>query len=260
MRKQTLTLLSVILLSGLVFDKGVHAADSSSALLPLPIELVLNEQLTPVYDSIDGQQLYSAAPQVVKVDGAESGWDRKLIQNHEAIWFEIKTPDGERWVHLQTPEFREDYYQHILLTNKESFYNDQHPGARSAGSISPQLLRVLYAEDGKYLVQTWLGYRWIHPLPPSLTIYKRMPRTAQACRLNYRRSHRCSIHQTPAAIWQAGLPRSGSHRKSYGTAGTMWILGMAPLGKPESGVSCRLTQRRDDGNVRQNGGCLRTSE
>jgi hypothetical protein len=168
MRKQMLTLLSVILLSGLVFDKGVHAADTSSALLSLPIELVLNEQLTPVYDSIDGQQLYSAAPQVVKVGGAESGWDRKLIQNHEAIWFEIKTADGERWVHLQTPEFREDYYQHILLTDKESIYNDQGPGARSAGSISPQLLRVLYAEDGKYLVQTWLGYRWIHPLHPIL--------------------------------------------------------------------------------------------
>jgi hypothetical protein len=113
MRKQMLTLLSVILLSGLVFDKGVDAADSSSALLSLPIELVLNEQLTPVYDSIDGQHLYSAAPQVVKVDGAESGWDRK---------------------------------------------------------------------------------------------------------------------RTPAANWQAGLPRSGSHRKSYGTAGTMWILGMAPTG------------------------------
>jgi len=168
MRKQTLTLLSVILLSGLVFDKGVHAANSNSALLPLPIELVLNEQLTPVFDSIDGRQLYSAAPQVVKVDRAESGWDRKLIQNHEAVWFEINTADGERWVHLQSPEFREDYYQHILLTHTESFYNDLSPSTRSAGSVSPQLLRVLYADDGNYLIQTWLGYRWMHPLHPIL--------------------------------------------------------------------------------------------
>ncbi|MEC0264770.1 hypothetical protein [Paenibacillus anseongense] len=168
MRKQTLTLLSLILLSGLVLDKGVQAADSNSALLPLPIELVLNEQLTPVYDSIEGQRLYFASPQVVKVDGAEPSWDRKLIQTHEAVWFEIKTTDGDRWVHLQNPEFREDYYQHLLLTGMENFYNDQShsSGARSAGSVSPQLLRVLYADDGNYLIQTWLGYRWMRPQHP----------------------------------------------------------------------------------------------
>ncbi|MCY9662765.1 hypothetical protein P5G65_25645 [Paenibacillus chondroitinus] len=166
MRKQMLTLLSAILLSGMIFNKGVHAADSNSALLPLPIELVLNEQLTPVYDSLEGQQLYSASPQVVKVEGAESGWDRKLIQNNEAVWFKIQTSDGDRWVHLQNPEFREDFYQHILLTEKESFYNDQTPGSRIAGSVSPQLLRVLYGVDGNYLIQTWLGYRWMRPQHP----------------------------------------------------------------------------------------------
>ncbi|WP_240416196.1 hypothetical protein [Paenibacillus periandrae] len=142
------------------------AVDSTSTGMKLPQALNLKDKATPVYDAINGLKLYEAAPQKVQVTGAEDGWDRKLLSTHDEAWFRIQTTDGDRWVHVQSPEMDDTDYQYIALTGSEHLYDQRSGGARSLGTISPQVVRSIYSDQGYYRIQTWMGYKWIHPEQP----------------------------------------------------------------------------------------------
>jgi hypothetical protein len=169
MKKQVLMLLIAVLLllNGVSLITGVEAAAASGSTgMQLPKELNLTDEATPVYDAIDGSRLYDAAPQVVQVAGAEDGWDRKLLNDNEQVWFQIKTSTDPKWVHLQNPDFHEYDYKYVVLTGSESIYDKQSAGVRSLGTISPQAVRVIYADNGYFRIQTWMGYKWIRPKHP----------------------------------------------------------------------------------------------
>ncbi|SFM20653.1 hypothetical protein SAMN03159341_12064 [Paenibacillus sp. 1_12] len=158
--------LLLLLLLGLSLSHEAMAADLESTGMKLPQALSLKDEATPVYDAINGVKLYEAAPQKVQVTGAENGWDQKLLSTHDEAWFQIHSIDGDRWVHVQSPEWDESDYQYIALTGSEHLYDQRFGGGRSLGTISPQVVRSIYSDQGYYRIQTWLGYKWIHPEHP----------------------------------------------------------------------------------------------
>ncbi|NOU92453.1 hypothetical protein GC093_04280 [Paenibacillus sp. LMG 31456] len=143
------------------------AAVSDSTGMRLPEEISLTANSTPIYDEMDGDQLYDAAPQTVQVAGAENNWDRKLLGGSK-VWFQIKTSNEVKWVLLQNPQFEETYYNYVVLMQEESFYSSRSTRGLSLGTISPQVVRVVYTDGEYYLIETWLGYKWIHPKPPNI--------------------------------------------------------------------------------------------
>jgi hypothetical protein len=165
MKRRMLLLGAVLLMTSSIPITQANAAGAGvMAHLPLPAELYLSDKLTPVYDSPGGNKLYDAAPQFVKVTGAEDDWDYKLQKENANVWFEIQTSGGRRWVSLHNPQFSDHYYNDVLLTGDETIYADRSMNGRSLGTISKQMVRAIYADHGDYLVRTWLGYKWIHPV------------------------------------------------------------------------------------------------
>ncbi|TVY07127.1 hypothetical protein [Paenibacillus cremeus] len=152
----------VLLFCGIL---GSRSYAASSEKRQLPTTIVLTESVTTVYDGIGGSEIFGLAPQSVEVVDAESGWASKLYTDSNSfIWFNIKTYTGNKWIRIRNPQFNENYYDAMFLTGEEKLYSGKSVGSRSDGTISPQSLQVLFADDGYYLVSTWLGYKWIHPV------------------------------------------------------------------------------------------------
>jgi len=182
---------------------GTIFAASSESAMPLPKELHLTDGVTPVYDDRNGNKLYDAAPQVVQVAGAEDGWDQ-LLTSGEKVWFQIQTADGYKWVQLQNPKFEETYYTYILLMNEESFYNSRTGRAKSAGTISPQVVKAVYIGQNDYLIETWQGYKWIRPKQSGISVVHHYGKNSSAGKWIHLRT------VTPMfAIPDAGSPVAG---------------------------------------------------
>ncbi|MFD0677741.1 MULTISPECIES: hypothetical protein [unclassified Paenibacillus] len=163
--KRVLLMLLVLLLGSVATTvmNAAFAAESGSTGMQLPQEISLTADRTPIYDGIDGNQLYDAAPQTVQVTGAENGWDRKLL-NGSKVWFQIKTTNEDKWVLLQNAPFEEQYYDYLVLMQEENLYPARQASMKqSLGTISPQVVRSVYTDGEYYLIETWLGYKWIHP-------------------------------------------------------------------------------------------------
>ncbi|TDG00749.1 hypothetical protein [Paenibacillus piri] len=167
MRIGILLITAVLLLAGsvLTVTGAASAAEPASEAVKLPKEVHLTDALTPVYDAMNGGFVYDASPQTVPVTGAETNWERKLL-NGDKVWFKLDASGRERWVQLQNPEFEDGYYNYVVLMGEERLYGDRTARMPSLGVISPQVVRSLYTEAGSYLIETWLGYKWIHPAHP----------------------------------------------------------------------------------------------
>jgi hypothetical protein len=165
MKLKLLALIAIWLIGSIVSlgTEGAVNAESEASGMLLPKEIFLNAEVTPIYAEIDGELLYEVGPQVVKVTGAEEGWVKKLLNENDGTWFQIATSNGDRWVHLQSPEFEESYYQYVVLGGNEHLYARQAAGATSLGMITPQVVKSIYSDNGYYRIESWLGYKWIKP-------------------------------------------------------------------------------------------------
>ncbi|KQX48553.1 hypothetical protein [Paenibacillus sp. Root444D2] len=168
MRRWTFFFISYLLLLYSVFIGFSITAEAArdTSILKLPEEIYLSEKLTPIYDDPEGSKLYDATPQFVRVINAEVNWDQKLLENQRDIWFEIETTDGNRWVNVDHPQFTDAYYNDVLLTGEEQVYEERFEKGKRLGAVSAQTVRAIYSANGDYLIQTWLGYNWIHPTHP----------------------------------------------------------------------------------------------
>ncbi|MGG1517024.1 hypothetical protein ABE504_16565 [Paenibacillus oryzisoli] len=65
----------------------------------------------------------------------------------------------------ETP-ITEAYYNNVVLTGEEQLYEEPLNKGKSLGTVSPQTVRAIYSANGDYLIETWLGNKWIHPTHP----------------------------------------------------------------------------------------------
>jgi hypothetical protein len=136
----------------------------SSSLPTAVLKTITLVEETELYDEVFvNPTLNSITPQTVEVV------DRKITYTFYGelkSWYKIRTWLGDKWILSNTaiPGDQKLLTTKITLTAEEQLYEFNTGFLGSNATISPQTVTVKAEWHGYYLIDTWLGERWIAPV------------------------------------------------------------------------------------------------
>lgn len=154
-------------------DITSQQSSKSSSHIPDLKTITLMEE-TELYDEVYANWTTgSISPQTVEVV------DRKVtykLDGEQKSWYKIRTWLGDKWVHSNSakPGDQKMVSTNMMLTGEETLYEFNAGFMGSSARISAQTVTVKGEWQGYYLIDTWLGERWIAPVHRVWTDIRKM--------------------------------------------------------------------------------------
>lgn len=148
--------------TGILSDARIQSPASSSQPMPVVRTITLVEE-AELYDEVFTNPTgHAITPQTVEVV------DRKITYTYYGelkSWYKIQTWLGDKWILSNTaiPGDLKLVAKKITLTGEERLYEFNTGFLSSNATLTPQTVTVKAEWQGYYLIDTWLGDRWIAP-------------------------------------------------------------------------------------------------